>query len=131
MTKLQTMNQTTHFIAKIDLSLSKKLKHDLENQGFKFARPPYTIFQAKKGGVACTLYESGKLMVQGKDKHDFITYYLEPEILNNLSYSYPKTETNTAPHIGVDEAGKGDLFGPLCIAALYADSDQISALIKM
>ncbi|NGX51702.1 MAG: hypothetical protein K1060chlam2_01575, partial [Chlamydiae bacterium] len=32
---------------------------------------------------------------------------------------------------GVDEAGKGDLFGPLCVASLYADSDQISALIKM
>jgi len=125
------MNQPANFIVEIDLTLASKLKNDLEDQGFEFTRPAYTIFHAKKKGVSCTLYESGKFMVQGKDKHDFITYYLEPEILGKLSYSYPETEMNTAPHIGVDEAGKGDVFGPLCVAALYADSDQISALIKM
>ncbi|NGX51428.1 MAG: Ribonuclease HIII, partial [Chlamydiae bacterium] len=125
------MNQPANFIAKIDLTLASKLKKDLEEQGFEFTQPAYTIFQAKKRGVSCTLYESGKFMVQGKDKHDFITYYLEPEILGKLSYSYPEIEINTTPHIGVDEAGKGDLFGPLCVASLYADSDQISALIKM
>ena len=125
------MNQPANFIAEIDLTLAPKLKKDLEDQGFEFTRPAYTIFHAKKKGVSCTLYESGKFMVQGKDKHDFITYYLEPEILGKLSYSYPETEMNTTPHIGVDEAGKGDVFGPLCVAALYADSDQISALIKM
>jgi len=130
-----SMNQPATFIAKIELTLAPKLKRDLEDQGFEFSHPPYTIFQAKKKGVICTFYESGKFMVQGKEKHDFITYYLEPEILGKLTYSYPEieseTEINTAPHIGVDEAGKGDVFGPLCVAALYADSDQISSLVKM
>jgi len=125
------MNQPANFITKISLDLASKMKEDLTNQGFKLAQPAYTVFQAKKSGVSCTLYESGKLMVQGKDKDNFITYYLEPEILGNLSYSYPETTLDIHPHIGVDEAGKGDVFGPLCVAALYADSDQISALIKM
>ena len=125
------MNKPNHFITKIDLNLSTKLKLDLESQGFIFSKPNYTIFQAKKKGVSCTLYESGKLMVQGKDKDDFISFYLEPEILGNVAYTYPETEVNKTPRIGVDEAGKGDVFGPLCIAALYASSEQISDLIKL
>ena len=68
---------------------------------------------------------------RGKGKDDFISYYLEPEVLGNLSYSYPETALDTTPHIGVDEAGKGDVFGPLCVAALYADTSQITSLIRM
>ncbi|MCB1107321.1 MAG: ribonuclease HIII [Chlamydiia bacterium] len=119
------------FVTEIDPSLASKMKEDLTGQGFEFSQPSYTIFQAKKEGVSCTLYESGKLMVQGKKKDDFITYYLEPEILGNLSYTHPETLINSSPHIGVDEAGKGDVFGPLCVAALYADSSQITSLVKM
>lgn len=35
------------------------------------------------------------------------------------------------PHIGSDEAGKGDFFGPLCVAALYADQEKIEILKRM
>ncbi|MCB1109892.1 MAG: ribonuclease HIII [Chlamydiia bacterium] len=119
------------FVAEIDPSLAQKLKEDLLAQGFELSQPAYTLFQAKKQGVSCTFYESGKLMVQGKGKDDFISYYLEPEILGNLSYTYPETTHDTTPHIGVDEAGKGDVFGPLCVAALYADAQQITSLIQM
>ena len=125
------MNKPSNFITEIDTTLVPKLKKDLEDQGFELSKPTYTVFQAKKQGVSCTLYESGKLMVQGKGKDDFISYYLEPEILGNLSYTYPETTLNATPHIGVDEAGKGDVFGPLCIAALYADETMITKLIKM
>lgn len=125
------MNKPASFVTKIDLSLGPKLKKDLEDQGFQLTKPLYTIFQAKKEKISCTLYESGKLMVQGKGKEDFIAYYLEPEILGTLAYTYPETQMDTTPHIGVDEAGKGDVFGPLCIAALYADTSQINSLIKM
>ncbi len=125
------MNKPSNFITEIDTALAPKLKKDLEDQGFDFTQPTYTVFQAKKQGVSCTLYESGKLMVQGKGKDDFISYYLEPEILGNVSYTYPETAVDTTPHIGVDEAGKGDVFGPLCVAALYAEETQITSLIKM
>ena len=120
-----------HFITTIDLSLAYRLKNDLDKQGFQFSFPSHTIFQAKKAGVSCTLYTSGKLMVQGKKKEDFIKFYLEPELLQTVSYSCPESSIDATPHIGVDEAGKGDVFGPLCIAALYADSAGIEQLIKM
>jgi ribonuclease HIII len=128
------MSKSGSFVTEIDTALAPKLKEALIDQGFELTQPAYTHFQGKKQGVSCTLYISGKLMVQGKGKDDFISFFLEPEILGNLSYSYPETTENilnTSPHIGVDEAGKGDVFGPLCVAALYADTDQISSLMKM
>jgi len=125
------MSRSSNFIAEIDIALAPKLKKGLENQGFEFSEPTFTVFQAKKRGVSCTLYRSGKLMIQGKEKDDFINYFIEPEILGKFSYSYPETHIDMTPHIGVDEAGKGDVFGPLCVAALYADEERITNLIKM
>ena len=128
---LKSMNQSSCFVTKIDLVLAPKLKEILKDQGFELLQPPYTLFQGKKKGISCTLYQSGKLVVQGKEKAPFITYCLETDILPDLPYTYPEAKTNTTPHIGIDEAGKGDFFGPLCIAAVYADKTMIETLIKM
>ncbi len=118
------------FVTTIDIALAKKLENDLQRQGFTITTPAYTIFAAKKKGVSCTLYRSGKLMVQGKEKNDFITFYLEPEILKEFTYTNPELYIDTQPHIGIDEAGKGDYFGPLCVAGVYADKKGISNLHK-
>lgn len=119
------------FVAKIDLNLADKLRSALLEQGFSLSTPPYTLFSGKKTGVSCTLYESGKLTVQGKDKHDFITFYLEPEILGTLTYSYPELGVDMTAHIGMDEAGKGDFFGPLCVCSFYADESGIKELLNL
>jgi len=119
------------FVAQIDLSLKEKLQNDLLDQGFKLTTPPYTLFSAQKKGVSCTLYTSGKLTVQGKDKEDFIHFYLEPEILKSLAYSHPEIEIDMTPRIGIDEAGKGDFFGPLCIAGVYGDEKMIKELLTI
>ncbi len=119
------------FSTKIDLSLKEKLKEDLLSQGFELSKPPYTIFSAKKKGVSCTLYESGKLTVQGKEKAAFIEFYLEPEILKEFRFSHPEAHLNLEPRIGLDEAGKGDFFGPLSVAGVYADGVGIQELLRM
>lgn len=119
------------FVASIDLNLASKLEEDLQAQGFTLTKPPHTIFSATKTGVSCTLYTSGKLTVQGKGKDEFISFYLEPEILKSTAYSYPELEVDMTPRIGVDEAGKGDFFGPLCIAAVQADENGIKELLKL
>ncbi len=119
------------FTTKIDLKLKDQLKNDLENQGFTFKTLPYAIFAANKKGVTCVLYESGSLVVQGKEKDGFIEFYLEPEILKSFKYSHPEAHIPMHSRIGVDEAGKGDFFGPLCIAGLYADKQGIKQLISM
>ncbi|HXF29507.1 MAG TPA: ribonuclease HIII [Chlamydiales bacterium] len=113
------------------------LKNDLLSQGFELSTPPHTYFQAKKPGLTCTLYTSLKLTVQGKEKGPFIEFYLEPELLQSFEWSLKNTnELHTSPknetaRIGVDEAGKGDFFGPLCVAAVFAGSDEVQKLVKM
>jgi len=119
------------FVATIDLKLADKLRGDLIEQGFELTSPPYTLFAAQKKGVSCTLYTSGKLMVQGKGMDEFISFYLEPEILQSVAYSYPEVGVNFTSHIGIDESGKGDFFGPLCIAGVQADEAMIKELLKL
>src|SRR5437899_709139 len=119
------MNKPACFSTKIDLSLKEKLQSDLESQGFEISHPPYTLFSAKKKGISCTLYESGSLTVQGKDKEEFIEFYLEPEILKEFKFSNPEVHLDLTDRMGLDEAGKGDFFGPLCIAAVFANGEMI------
>lgn len=119
------------FTTKIDLLLANKLEADLVNQGFELSQPPYTVFSARKKGVTCVLYESGKLVVQGKEMKEFIEFYLEPEILQSFNFTHPEANLDMTPRIGMDEAGKGDFFGPLCVAALYADENGIKQLLKL
>jgi ribonuclease HIII len=119
------------FVVTIDLALSSKLQNDLLEKGFKISIAPHTLFCAQKQGLSCTLYESGKLVIQGKDKDSFITFYLEPEILGRLDYSHPELSIDLIPRIGSDEAGKGDFFGPLCIASVFADKEKILKLLQL
>ena len=119
------------FVATVDTSLAAKMREDLIQQGFELSVPVHTIFSAQKKGVSCTLYTSGKLTVQGKDKEEFISFYLEPEILKDVSYSYPEINLDLTAHIGIDEAGKGDFFGPLCIAGVQAGDDKIKELLSI
>jgi ribonuclease HIII len=121
-------SQPHSFVTNIDPSLQTKLKQDLNNQGFELTQPPHTVFSAQKKGVTCTLYLSGKLVVQGKDKAAFIEFYLEPEILKTFTFSHPLADMDLTPRIGIDESGKGDFFGPLCIAGVFAKADQYQKL---
>ncbi|MBS0606875.1 MAG: ribonuclease HIII [Verrucomicrobia bacterium] len=119
------------FVATVDVALADKMQQELADQGFEITHPAYTLFSAQKKGVSCTLYTSGKLTVQGKDKEEFIQFYIEPEILQSVAFSYPETQVDLKTRIGVDEAGKGDFFGPLCIAGVFATEDHIKELLKI
>lgn len=119
------------FVTQLDLNHAEKLKKDLEEQGFEISHPSYTIFQAKKKGISCTFYESGKLTVQGSGMRDFIQYYLEPEILGKFTFGYELVDINLSARIGVDESGKGDFFGPLCVAGVYANGNSVKKLAEL
>lgn len=123
------------FVATIDVGLAPKLLKDLTQADFEISTPPHTIFSAKKKGISCTLYKSGKLTVQGKEMKSFIEFYLEPEILKTFTYAYQNEildpNIDLSARIGIDESGKGDFFGPLCIAGVYAEGDAIHRLKKL
>ncbi len=122
----QPISQT--YVTTIDLKWSDKLLQDLSQRDFIITTPPHTRFSAKKKGLICTLYLSGKLVVQGKESAEFIEFYLEPEILGSFTFSHPLAQMDLTPRIGIDESGKGDFFGPLCIAGVYVAEGQFAKL---
>lgn len=119
------------FVTTIDLKLAERLKKDLTQKEFEISVPPHTIFSAKKSGISCTLYQSGKLVVQGKESAQFIEFYLEPEILQTFTFNHPLAEIDRTPRIGIDESGKGDFFGALCVAGVYVSEEQFPKLIEI
>ena len=90
---------------------------------------PYARFAFESPQCNVVFYESGKLVVQGKGTREFIEFVLEPEILREVKLGY-ETVLNPdllLPRFGIDESGKGDFFGPLCIAGAYVNESVISA----
>ena len=105
---------------------SEKLKILLRERGFTFVEKPYTLYAATKEKLNIAVYEKGpKALLQGRGLEDFITFVMEPEILGEARLGYEEVHEpeQFAPHFGIDESGKGDLFGPLVIAGVYVDGD--------
>lgn len=100
-----------------------KLCAILENGNYKKVTVPYTVIAVKKEDCSINVYTSGKLLVQGAGTEDFILYTLEPEVLGSAALGYEDvlSPEATAPHMGIDESGKGDFFGPLVACAAYTD----------
>lgn len=104
---------------------AEKLRSLLLHGGFNFETKPYCLYAASKGKVNVLVYEKGpKVLVQGKDTEEFVTLILEPQVLGAAEIGYEEVTHPDwfQPHIGVDESGKGDFFGPLVIAGVYVDA---------
>lgn len=101
----------------------------LDTHGYRFREVPYARFAAEGEKVNLVFYESGKLVVQGKKAQEFVEFVLEPEILKEarLGYEAVHNPELLLPRLGVDESGKGDFFGPLCIAGVYVNEKIIKA----
>lgn len=92
----------------------------------------YARFAFKGNNVNIVAYESGKAVIQGKKTEDFVTFVLEPKITQETVFGYHE-ELNPQyyePHAGLDESGKGDLFGPLVSACVIGDRDMVTHWIK-
>ena len=108
----------------------EKLIALLEAGNYRPASVPHTIIAVDGSNCRINLYKSGKLLVQGKGTEDFVVFTLEPEILGRAELGYEKIlkPEATAPHMGIDESGKGDFFGPLVVAAAYVDPTLAKAM---
>src|SRR5207237_688550 len=105
------------------------LKSLLQARQYKFREVPYAEFAAEKEKTNLVFYQSGKLVVQGKGTQEFIEFVLEPEILKEARVGYESVLNPELllPRLGVDESGKGDFFGPLCIAGVYVNQSVVEA----
>lgn len=120
----------TSHTCKLTDTQADALEHWLRGHGFQFREVPYTRFAAQKGKLSVAFYTSGNLVIQGTDTREFIEFTLEPEILKEarLGYEAALDPSVRVPRFGVDESGKGDFFGPLCIAGVYVNGAVVDAL---
>lgn len=123
------MKPLTSYTCKLTDEQAATLKSCLEARHFEFRGVPYARFAGEKEKTNVVFYESGKLVVQGKGTQEFIEFVLEPEVLKQarLGYEAILNPDLLLPRIGVDESGKGDFFGPLCIAGVYVNESVIQA----
>lgn len=115
----------------LTLAQAEALREILQERGWKFEPKEYTIFAAKKDQVSLAVYAKGpKVLVQGKGATEFVEFILEPEILGVAEQGYEEVHQPEMyePHLGIDESGKGDFFGPLVIAGVYVNPVSACAL---
>ena len=113
------------------LKITDEQATKLESWLDKHLWAPYKVNYAKyayKGrDVNVVMYESGKLVIQGKGTEEFVQFVLEPEITGFAQMGYDDVLHPEwyELHAGIDESGKGDLFGPLVSACVVADGDAV------
>ncbi len=119
----------TSYTSKLSDEQASALRTWLQAHAYQFREVPYARFAAEKDKTNVVFYESGKLVVQGKGTQEFIEFVLEPEILKEapLGYEAVLNPELLLPRLGVDESGKGDFFGPLCVAGAYVNEAVVNA----
>jgi ribonuclease HIII len=119
----------TSYTCKLSDEQAEALQASLRAHGFTPREVPYARFAGEKEKVNVVFYQSGKLVVQGRGTQEFVEFLLEPEILKEarLGYEAMLNPDLLLPRLGVDESGKGDFFGPLCVAGVYVNESVAKA----
>ena len=101
-------------------------------------KPPYSVFQAEEGETIITLYESGKIMFQGKSADidanmwfDLEHHFNKRDVRRELKLKEKekskkdndvlKEKLMKMSTIGSDEVGTGDYFGPIVVTSAFVD----------
>lgn len=104
--------------------------------------PPGSIFSAKVNSCTVTAYKSGKVLFQGVNAEKEASRWTEKlpvskpiktkkiNTVKKHAYS-PPTNIGEMSVIGSDEVGTGDYFGPITVAAVYADRKSIPLLKEL
>lgn len=109
------------------------LKILLKMGNYRPKQVPHTVIAVEAQDCVVNLYKSGKCLVQGKGAEDFVLFFLEPNVLQAATVGYEETLNPelVSPHMGIDESGKGDFFGPLVACAVYVDPDIAHAMQEL
>lgn len=120
------------YTAKLNDAQMEQVRRHAEERAWEKFDVAYARFAFKGNKVVVTGYESGKLVVAGKETEDFVTNFLEPEVLKEVRLGYDEVLHPEwfESHAGLDESGKGDFFGPVVTACVIADKSAVEAWIK-
>lgn len=125
MTAITTL-LTTHSV-QLTPAQADRLEPIIRDGTFELREVPYARCSGVRKDFNVTLYQSGKVVVQGKGTRDFVEFVLEPQVLQEARLGYEEilAPELLEPRLGVDEAGKGDFFGPLAIAGVYVNANIV------
>lgn len=114
----------TIYTIKLSNDQMDNLGEILDEKGWIDYDVAYSLFAFKGEKINVVGYQSGKLVVQGKKTEDFVRDILEPQITGEAKLGYEEVNHPEwfEDHLGVDESGKGDLFGPLVSCTVVAHS---------
>ena len=92
---------------------------------------PYVIFQAVDEDTVITMYESGKVMFQGKSADVDASHWA---MLEETTEQKPNTNDKKYYYVdavGSDEVGTGDYFGPIVVTSSYVSKEDIPYLEEL
>ena len=119
------------YTKKISPEQANKIKQMLNQDNAVFDTVQYSQWRAKTSLYQIIYYTSGKILIQGKEISEIsqkvdnvLGIKTEPSSPNNLVCT-------SEPHIGTDESGKGDFFGPLIVASVLVNDDNRQKFIDL
>lgn len=97
---------------------------------------PYVVFQAVDNDTVVTMYESGKVMFQGKSADVDAAMWIEMSGAEQLKKEKKEQAKNDIKYyncssIGSDEVGTGDYFGPIVVTASFVKKEDIPFLEEL
>ena len=130
------MSQNT-LVFQLSPARAEPLRRRLGDAGYEERRLAHAFFQARGEGVTVSFYRSGKVVVQGKGAEGFALRHLDGATPKAAKTKKEKTSPSSTlagfskqTHLGSDEAGKGDSFGGLTVAAVVVESEQLAELAE-
>ncbi len=122
---------TSHTVRLTDAQMDT-VRSYCERRMWEPAEVEYARYSFRGPKVNVTAYQSGKLVIAGKETEEFVVNFLEPEVLQEARLGYDEVHHPEwyEAHAGLDESGKGDFFGPLVTACVIAGREQVEAWLK-
>jgi len=123
MPKPKTMHTVT-----LDPEQTARLGALLDQRGWEPFEVPHSVFARRAPNVNVVAYKSGKVVIAGKGAEEFVLNVLETEVTGEPRLGYEEVSHPEwfETHAGLDESGKGDLFGPLVTACVIAGGEAVS-----
>jgi len=119
----------TLYTIKLEPEQLEKLEAICDQRVYGYYHVDHSLFAFKgpHDQVNIVAYKSGKVVIQGKGTEAFVQNILEAEVTGDPRMGYDEIHHPEwyEPHAGVDEAGKGDLFGPLVSCCVIADGEMV------
>jgi ribonuclease HIII len=122
------MSQT---VIKVSMPIMEKMKNFYKN-ALKENNQASVFFHAKVDGCTITAYVSGKVLFQGPSHKRESIIWEDKNLMNHSKQGNLHIPSCVCKsHVGSDEAGTGDFFGPITACAVYVEEKNIPLLQEL